>query len=77
MAGKIGLAGLARMDRELNCFHGPRKADLIGLSAANQPYAFAEQFLGVVVRLGLYVLRQRQGHGAAIAGRGEHTHDFG
>ena len=33
-----------------------------------------EQLLGPVVRLGLHVLRQREGHGAGLGRVGEHAH---
>ncbi|MNP30984.1 hypothetical protein D3C76_1240860 [compost metagenome] len=37
-------------------------------------HAFLQEVIGIVVRLGLHVLRQGQGHGAGFRRISEHTH---
>ena len=56
---------------------GDRQLTALGFGAGDVPDALLEHLFGIVERLGLYILRQRQGDGAGLGGRGQDAHGFG
>ena len=60
--------------RSANRCNSPFHRHCVGLPAANQPHALAEQLFRIVEGLGLHILGQRQRNRAAIGGRSEHPH---